>query len=182
MNPTLESYLANAERFDAVVATPSATWTAPSPCSEWSAAGVFDHVIETERDFLLGRGAVLGPTPTGTPAEMWAAHVTAVAAVGADDDFVSATYDGYFGPTTIADTLRDFYGFDLIVHRWDLGRAFGVDVVWSEDEMDLLETAMAGFGEALHSEGVCGPAVEVSDDASRQEQILGRLGRDPHAG
>jgi hypothetical protein len=138
--------------------------------------------VATQRSFLSDRGADLGPSPTGTPAEIWAAHVGAVAAIGADDDFVSVTYDGYFGPTTIADTLRDFYGFDLIVHRWDLGRSFGVDVTWSDDEMDLLETAMAGFGDALYSEGVCAPAVEVAGDASRQDKILGRLGRNPHAG
>ncbi|CAN5258632.1 TIGR03086 family metal-binding protein [soil metagenome] len=177
MNSTIEQYLINAERFDEVVATEGAVWTAPSPCSEWTAAGVFDHVVETQRDFLLGRGAQLGQAPTGTPGEVWAAHVGAVAAVGADDAFVTATYDGYFGPTTVADTLRDFYGFDLVVHRWDLGRALGVEVAWSEDEMDLLESAMAGFGPALHSEGVCGPAIEMGDDASRQVRILGQLGR-----
>lgn len=177
MNSTLESYLANAELFDAVIADPGAVWTAPSPCSEWTAAAVFEHVVETQRSFLLGRGADLGAAPIGTPPEMWAAHVGAVAGVGADDDFVSSTYDGYFGPTTIADTLRDFYGFDMIVHRWDLGRAFGVKVSWSKDEMNLLESAMAGFGEALYSEGVCGSAVDVAADAPRQEQILGRLGR-----
>lgn len=177
MNPTLESYLANAERFDTVVADPRAVWTAPSPCSEWTAGGVFEHVVETQRSFLEGRGADLGAAPTGTPSEVWAAHVGAVAGVGADDELVSTTYDGYFGPTTVAETLRDFYGFDLIVHRWDLGQAFGLDVTWSEEEMDLLETAMAGFGDALYSEGVCATAIEVADDAPRQERILGRLGR-----
>ncbi len=177
MNPTLESYLANAERFHDVVEDPAANWTAPSPCSEWTAAGVLEHVIATQRDFLVQRGAEVGPTPTGTPAEMWATHVATVAAIGADDDFVSATYDGYFGPTTIADTLRDFYGFDLIAHRWDLGRSFGLEVTWSEDEMDLLENAMAGFGDAMYSEGICRPALDVPADAPRQSRILGRLGR-----
>lgn len=180
MNPTIEDYLANADRFDAVVGTGSGgEWTAPSPCAGWSAAAVLDHVVETQRSFLTDRGADIGARPAGTPAEVWASHVAAVATATADDEFVTREYDGYFGPTTVADTLKSFYGFDMIVHRWDLGRALGQEVSWEESEMDLLEQAMVGFGDALYSEGVCGPPVDVSADAPRQHKILGRLGRTP---
>ncbi len=182
MHPTIERYLANADRLDAVIGSdPGADWSAPSPCVEWTAAAVLDHVVETQRAFLTERGADLGERPAGTPGEVWASHVTAVAAATTDDDFVSTEYDGYFGRTTLADTLANFYGFDMIVHRWDLGRALGQDVTWDEQEMDLLEQAMAGFGDAIYSEGVCGPAVDVPDGASRQDRILGRLGRQPTA-
>jgi len=182
MHPTIDDYLTNADRFDAVVsASTDADWTAPSPCSEWTAAGVLDHVVETQRSFLTERGADIGEPPAGTPTEVWASHVTAVADATTDDDFVSSEYDGYFGRTTLADTLANFYGFDMIVHRWDLGRALGHDVTWDEPEMDRLEQAMAAFGDAIYSEGVCGPAVEVPANASRQDRILGRLGRRPTA-
>ncbi len=43
--------------------------------------------------------------------------------------------------------------------------------------MDGMETAIAGFGDALYSDGVCGPPVDVPDDAPRQTKILGLLGR-----
>lgn len=178
MNPAIEDYLTNADRFDVVVGA-GTDWTAPSPCEEWTAAGVLDHVVETQRSFLAERGAEIGERPAGTPTEVWAAHVAAVAAATTDDDFVSSEYDGYFGRTTLADTLANFYGFDMIVHRWDLGRSLGQDVTWDEAEMQLLEQAMAGFGDALYSPGVCGPAVDVPTDASRQDRILGRLGRQP---
>ena len=178
MNQTMNDYLENADRFhDVITADPDADWTAPSPCAGWSAAAVLDHVVQTQRDFLLSREAPLGDPAVGTPPEVWADHVAAVAALGTDDAFVTRTYDGYFGPTTVGDTLRDFYGFDLIVHRWDLGRALGHEVDWSEAEMDHVETSIEGFGPTMYSEGICADAVPVPDDASRQLRILGLLGR-----
>jgi hypothetical protein len=73
--------------------------------------------------------------------------------------------------------MANFYGFDLVVHRWDLGRALGQEVRWSEEEMERLEKAIAGFGDALYSPGVAGPALDVRPDADRQTRILALLGR-----
>lgn len=119
----------------------------------------------------------MGPAPTGTPGEIWGAHVAAVAAAGADTALLERAFDSHFGPTTVGETVRDFYDFDLIAHRWDLGQALAIDVQWTEQEMDHLERSMEVFGQALNSEGVCGPAIEVPEDAPRQDRILGRLGR-----
>lgn len=176
MNPTIEDYRANADRFGAVVGA-DGDWAAPSPCSEWTAADVLDHVVDTQRSFLTERGAGVGDRPAGSPEEMWSAHVTNVADATTDEDFVTKEYDGYFGRTTLADTLANFYGFDMIVHRWDLARALGSDVTWDDAELDRIETALDGFGDALYSEGVCRPAVEVPADAPRQTRLLARMGR-----
>lgn len=120
-------------------------WDAASLCAEWSAADVLAHVLDTQRDFL------------------------------ADEELVGAEYDGYFGRTTMAATLADFYGLDLIAHRWDLGRATGQEVSFS----DALEPSIAGFGDALYGEGVCARPVDVPSDAPRQDRIFGTLGRQP---
>ena len=64
--------------------------------------------------------------------------------------------------------------------RWDIARAAGLDTTWSDVEMDFTESAADSFGEMLHSETVCGPAVPVPAEAPRQDRLLGRLGRDPH--
>ena len=61
---------------------------------------------------------------------MWSEHVAAVLdRVG--DDVLHAEYDGYFGRTTVGATLADFYGFDMVVHRWDLARALGREAPFS---------------------------------------------------
>ena len=64
---------------------------------------------------------------------------------------------------------------------WDIGAAAGVPVELSDRELDQVEEALAGFGDAVRSEGVCGPAVEVGPDASRQERVIAFTGRDPRA-
>ena len=88
-------------------------------------------------------------------------------------------YDGYFGRTTIAATVADFYGWDLVVHGSDVARATGQEWSVSDAEAADLHATADGWGAALHSEGVCAPAVEVGADASATDRLLARLGRDP---
>jgi uncharacterized protein (TIGR03086 family) len=152
-------------------------WDAPSPCAGWSARDVIDHIVDTQREFLTGRGVDVGDRPAGDPAAVWRAHSAVVDRLLSDPVVAESTYDGYFGPTTIGETLSVVYGFDLIVHRWDLATAAGQPAAFSEAEIDTLEQAADGFGEALYSEGICKPAVPVPPGASRQDAVLARLGR-----
>ncbi|WP_244931568.1 TIGR03086 family metal-binding protein [Nocardioides sp. W7] len=175
-HPQIQQYLDNAALFTEVVDA-GGPWDATSPCAGWSARDVLDHVVETQRSFLAQRELDLGPAPTGEPAEVWRTHLDAVRRVVADDDLVSREYDGYFGRTTIAATLATFYGFDLLVHRWDLARGLGRDTTFSDAELETIETALAGFGEHLYDDGVCAPAVPVPDDAPRQTRLLAQMGR-----
>lgn len=165
-----------ADRFSA---TASATddWSAPSPCAGWTAADVVDHVVDTERQFLTDQaGLELGDRPTGSPAEVWAAHLDAVRAV-VDDDVRAREYDGYFGRTTIGATLDAFYGFDLVVHGWDLGASQGRPTTFTQADMDDLDQAFVGFGDHAYDEGVFKQPVDVPEDADRQTKLLARMGR-----
>ncbi len=176
MNFDSELFLTNASAFDTVISQ-TTDWSGASPCDAWTAAGVLDHVIDTQRDFLGERGFGQGERPVGAPAEVWKAHLASARAVLADSAAGRTAYDGWFGPTTVGDSLARFYGFDLVVHRWDIARAAGSDTAWSEAEMDQLDVAIESFGPALYSEGICAPAVAVPDHAPRQARLLGALGR-----
>lgn len=171
-------FLAHADRFTQAARTVT-DWSAPSPCSEWNAAQVVDHVVDTERGMVAERGVDVGVRPTGDPTEVWAEHHDLIRRLLADPGFAGQAYDGYFGPTTVIDTLVDFYGFDLLVHGWDVARAGGGTLDWTEQEMDRIEASIEIFGDNLTMEGICKPAVAVSTDASRQDQIVARLGRQP---
>ncbi len=178
MDQRIADHLANADTFTALVTSvPDDRWDAPSPCDGWTAADVVQHLIDTQRDFLSQRAAQLPDPPHGSPAQRWAAHDAAVRAVLADQAFATTPYDGYFGPTTLADTLRDFYGWDLVVHRWDLGRAVGADVTWTEAERAFVGSELEGFGEQLYAEGICKPALDPPDGADEQTRVLAKLGR-----
>lgn len=179
MTTTLERYRALSDRFGTVVeGLPSGGWDAPSACEDWTGRQVVEHVIDTTRDFLARQGIDLGPRPDlADPAAAWRTHDDAVRAVLADESVAAREYDGYFGRTTIGETIVGFYGFDLMVHRWDLAEAGGLDERFTDPELDALERSIEGFGEHLYDEGVCRPAVPVLDDADRQTRVLARLGR-----
>ncbi len=176
MTSLTQSYLDNADRFTSVVDA-ATDWTAQSPCTDWTAAQVIDHVLTTQRGYLEKQGAQLGVLPADSPGAAWHSHLDGVRAAMADEAFATTEFDGYFGRTTIEEQLANFYGFDMLVHRWDLGVAVGDPVTFTDDELDQMETAMDGLGDMLYSEGVCKPAIEVPEGASRQQKVLGRLGR-----
>ena len=152
-------------------------WENPSPCEGWSAKEVLDHVIDTQRDVFGKRGLELGPRPEGAPYEVWAAHAAAVRSAVTDEETLLATYNSFFGPTTLADTLLSFYCFDLIVHAWDIQRAAGNDLELSDAELAFLETCIPSWGDIFYQDGICKQPVEVPGDADRQTRVLALTGR-----
>jgi len=156
-------------------------WDAPSPCEGWTAHDVLAHVIDTEREFLIRVGLAAeeaaDASADGEPAACWAAHLAAVDALLADPAVAARSHDGAFGPTTVGDVLLDFYGFDLIVHRWDLARSQGRDARLSAAELDLVDAAVDGWGEHAYAPGVFGAPVAVPADADAQARVLARTGR-----
>ncbi len=186
VSTTAGAFAAAARPFTAVVdAVPADRWDAPSPCDAWSAREVVRHVVDTERSFLADRDLPLtGELPdVGTdPAAAWRAHARAVADLLADPQVAARPFDGWFGPTTVGQTLEQFYVWDLYVHRTDIARACGLmssvpEAALTEDELDRIEAGADAFGDALYMDGICRPAVEVPDDAARATKVLGRLGR-----
>lgn len=155
---------------------------APSPCEGWTGRDVLHHLVTTQADMLDQHGfgvprVDLGEDPVGA----WRTHTDHVVSTLAREEVADHVYDGMFGPTTVGDTMRDFYGFDLLVHRWDVGEAVGVPVSFSDDELDVIDAAAGSFGDAIRMEGICGPAVDVDDDQPRQVRVLAFLGRDARA-
>jgi uncharacterized protein (TIGR03086 family) len=170
-----------ADPFGAVVErVPDGAWSASSPCEGWTAADVLDHVVGTQRDFLTQRG-VLDDPPTDEadtgPARRWRAHDDLVRGLLADPGVAGREYDGVFGRATVGASMLAFYGFDLVVHRWDIATAAGLEAHLTPDEVALLDRAADGFGEHLYDDGVCRPALDVPPDATAEQRVLARLGR-----
>ena len=181
MNQTATRFADRAEQFTQILEGSAGRWDAPSPCDGWTARDVVAHVLETQRDFLGQQGLDLGAAPDlADPHQAWRAHADQVVTLLAEDGVAEREYDGFFGRTTVADTMADFYGWDLVLHGSDVARATGRQWSVSEQEAADLLTTADGWGEALYSEGICAPAVPVSEDASPTDRLLARVGRDPH--
>lgn len=157
-------------------------WDSPSPCDGWSARDVVGHLIGTQTSFLSERaglepGAAVDELLHSDPAAAWVRHADAVRNAVDDPDRMAVAFDGHFGPTTVGAAFLQFYVFDMMVHRWDLATTLGLPATLSDDELDLIETSAAGWGNALYMDGVCRAGVEASPDADRQTRVLALLGR-----
>lgn len=164
-----------------VDAVPDDAWGRPSPCEGWSAGDVLQHVIDTQRDFMLKAGADMpdpAPKVSSGAGTAWRTHAEAVARSLADPRIGEAPHETPFGTSTVGQVLDDFYGFDLVVHRWDIARATGLDARLTDAELDEVERVAQGWGEQLYAEGICAPAVEVGTDATHEARVLARFGRD----
>ncbi|WP_395726579.1 maleylpyruvate isomerase family mycothiol-dependent enzyme [Nakamurella sp.] len=160
-------------------AVPGMAWTRPSPCEGWAARDVVRHLIDTQRDFLTGRGFDPGAAPDvdADPAAAWRAHTSAVGELLARPEVPDTGYDGWFGPTTVGQTLVQFYVPDMVVHRWDIAAAVGGDTTLSEVELDRTAESIESWGEAMYMDGICKPGLEPPAGASRQVVLLARMGR-----
>lgn len=173
-------YEAKAAAVASLTKTASAEeWARPSPCEGWTASDVLAHLIDTQRDFLVEQHLDPGPgVAGGDPSLRWKEHAAYVAGLLNDSQIAGRTYGGYFGPTTIGDTMAQFYGWDMLCHRYDLGTAMGRDPELTDSELTEIEAALPMFGEALRAPGICGPEIDVEADASRLVQVMALLGRD----
>ncbi len=176
MRTDMHQFLADADRLGAVIESVS-DWSAPTPCDEWDAAALLDHIISSQRDVLIGRGANLPEETVTDPAARWLAHRAAIEPILADDELVGAVYQGYFGPTTLADTLTRFYGFDLLVHRWDLAVSQGLDAGLTESELARVDESIDGFGSTMYEMGISKPPLPTPADSPAAVRVLARVGR-----
>jgi uncharacterized protein (TIGR03086 family) len=192
MTTSTEELAAIAERYkelsvrlaECIAAVPPGAWTNRSPCAEWNAAGVLQHVIDSEADMVRRVGLELPPIPPAAedPDGAWAAAAGAVGHILSDPALAGTEYEGVFGRSTLARTFDTFFRFDLIVHRWDIATAAGISADLSDDELTTVDTFAGQMGDNLYGQGVCTGPLEVPESASRREKILARIGRQDPTG
>jgi uncharacterized protein (TIGR03086 family) len=180
MSDVAERYGRLAGEFaDAVAAVPDDRWSSPSPCEGWTARDVVEHVCSTQGLFLgfVGEAAGQGPPVADDPVGAWRAASAPVVARLADPARASATFDGFFGQTSFESAIDRFANFDLVVHRWDLARAAGLDDRIDDADAQRVLDGVSAFGPALYSAGVCAQAVDVGPDADVTTRMLAVVGR-----
>jgi len=165
----------------------------PTPCEDFQVRDLIGHFTmgrflfaadfagDTERrDELLGAmperfGDILGDDHLATYRD---ASATLDAAVDGIED-VGTMADFFLGQMPIGAALETISG-DNLVHCWDLARSTGQDF---DPPDDLVEATTAFFGvlitDDLRAVGSFGPEVEVPDDASALDRLLGLCGRTP---
>lgn len=176
MPDPIADYDRAADGFAAVLAGCGEDLSAPSPCPEWRAQDVVDHVLGGTAHFTnLFGGAVPdvdGPLPDRYGA-LRAAIVEAVQAPGAVDKPVPSPIGGELP----AGVMFGIFTTDTLLHTWDLAKALGQDV---ELDPELLERSWQNalpLTDAIRGPGLFGPELAVAEDAPMQAKALAFFGR-----
>ncbi|GAA1597705.1 maleylpyruvate isomerase family mycothiol-dependent enzyme [Kribbella hippodromi] len=184
-----ERYRRRADAFERTVAAVRPyQWDNPSPCAEWTARDVLDHVVEMHSVMLI-------PVARKLPAadDLLIAFQEARAAIEdvLDDPIAALTEsDTPIGRVTAEQHIDQVVSDDLVLHGWDLARATGqdetiepadVERLWAitvaiPPELMAKYRTPGAFGEGIE---VYGAEVVVPPDAPLQDRLLGLLGREP---
>lgn len=178
-----DRYRRLADAFDSTVeALGPGDWDKPSPCAGWTARDVLAHVLDSESDIVtkVGQAVERSVDPADDPVAAWREVRDGMQALLDDPAMAALEYDGFDGRATLSDTVDRFFCFDLIVHRWDIARAAGTDITTPDEDVAAAHAFLDTMGRMFYDYGAGAPPVAVPADASPQDTLLGRAGRDPH--
>lgn len=181
-----EIYRRAAAEFGTRVHLAQGRWGAPTPCPEWDARALVNHLVNEQRwtPPLLGGstiaevgdrfdGDLLGADPIATYDE---AAATALAAVEEVDP--ERVVHLSFGDRPAREYLTQLAA-DHLVHAWDLARALGEDETLDTDAVDALLAWFPSTQRLYIEIDVVGPPTPIADDASPQDRLLAMFGRMP---
>lgn len=158
---------------------PNDAWGRPTPCTEWDAAELVEHVIGFHEFLFLRPLGVHAHRPRVGPLARWRATERAIGTVLDDPRTLDAAVDYFDGARRRPRELLAALANDTVVHTWDLARALG-----APDRLAVDVCALA-YADALRqttgrqTSDLFAAAVAVSQDAPVQDRLLGLLGRDP---
>jgi uncharacterized protein (TIGR03086 family) len=160
-------------------------WTRPTPCTDWDVRALVNHVVGANVRYQLSlHGATtaqveatrtvdhLGDDPFGA----FIATSAAMVAAFHEDGVLDRMHHHVTGDRTGRELLA-MRVLDLAVHGWDLARAIGAD---ETIEPDLVEFLLTHSFDVDLGPAFAPGAVDIPPDASRQDQLLYRLGRHPN--
>ena len=179
MDALVERHRRACAGFGAVAHTvPDESWSAPSPCTEWTARDVVEHVIGFH-DFLLLRPlGVRAHRPREDPAARWDATSTALFAALASDGVLDRATELPGGGTSTPRTMIGALTTDVLVHTWDLARAARLPAALDED---LCARGYAALRESdfRRDPAMFGPEVSIGEHAPASDRLVAFYGRDP---
>jgi uncharacterized protein (TIGR03086 family) len=178
-----ERHLRICQTFGDEVSTVGGHWHSQSPCGEWDARGVLEHVIGFHDVLLLKPLGAKPQRPKGDPVGRWSATLEALGSVlsqpGLFDGSVDVPPLGNNPPSQI-DTARlvPLLSLDVLVHTWDLARAAGHEVIL---DPEMCRTFLDGLPDdaAFSKTGMYDSPRDAPDGSDAQTKLLARLGRDP---
>jgi uncharacterized protein (TIGR03086 family) len=154
-------------------------WELPTPCAEWDARTLVEHVIGFH-DFLLLRPlGIRANRPRTDPAARWeatrAALFLALDTEGVLDQATELPGGGHSSPRTMLAALTT----DVLVHTWDLARAIGQSPALDPELCAAAYDAARAAGVPRDS-GMYGAEIRMTEaEADVATRLIAFCGRDP---
>jgi uncharacterized protein (TIGR03086 family) len=180
MTEISDRYRRLADLFAATVAAvPDDRWGAPSPCEDWTARDVLRHVVDNHTLFFgfVDRKMPEGPSVDDDPVGAFAHARACMLDELEDPERAGTEYEGMFGTRTFEWAVDQFLSGDLMLHRWDLGTAAGLDVEIPRQDIEQAWKDAEFYGDSARAPGVFGPALDPPADADEQTKLLAFTGR-----
>jgi uncharacterized protein (TIGR03086 family) len=170
---------------DVVRSVGAGQWTAATPCSDWDARALVNHVtveqlwlpplIEGKTVADVGDrfdGDQLGNDPVAAWDRAVKDSVAALCAPGVLDGTVQLSR----GETPTFQYALEMT-LDALVHSWDLARAIGADETLDPETVQLAYEGIQPMADELAASGMFAPPIPTADDAPMQTKLLAMLGR-----
>lgn len=159
-------------------AVPPDRWDAQSPCEDWTARDVAEHVINTHRR-VLSRLDDSQARPLSDEEMSSAFHEASgkVQAALADPEKAGCMVGGRFGGMTFEQLVGTALCSDTLIHTWDLARATDQDDRLDPEAVDAAAQFLGGAGDSIRVQGGFGPAIKPPPDADAQTKLLCVAGR-----
>jgi uncharacterized protein (TIGR03086 family) len=161
-------------------------WSNQSPCDEWTARDVVEHVVDMHLAMLhpLGHHADDVPTVAHDPLAAFTSARASVLDILNDPDLAHAMVDMPSGYMTAAQYIDSVLSDDLPLHGWDLAKATGQDDTIDPSDVEQIWATINALPEEMlvafraPDVKILGPEVKIPANAPLQHRLLGALGRD----
>lgn len=159
--------------FSSVVARGEGRWDRPSPCPEWDARGLVEHVMGFHDVLVLRPLGAKPKRPKGDPVPRW--ELTHEAMSTLLHEYGELLPDSPVDLPGLLPALRT----EVLVHTWDLATALGVDAHLDEELCAIALRGALGHEAEYRASGMFSASVAVSEGASVTDRLVALLGRDP---
>ena len=180
MSETSELYGTVASGFaKRVEGCPAESWSAASPCSDWTARDVVTHVIDSHRRVLANVSSP-GEEPVADNQDLLAAFHAAstdILAALSNPEQAAQAVGGRFGDMSFENLVGGVLCADTLVHTWDLAKATGQDENLDINAVQVATAALLPLDKQIRVPGGFGPIVEAPEGAGDQTRLLCFAGR-----
>jgi len=160
-------------------AVPDDAWSHPTPCTEWDARALVEHVIGFHEFLLLRPLGVRAHRPREGEAARWDATSTAMFDALEQSDALDRTTELPGGNSNTPRVMLDVLTTDVLVHTWDLARAAGVAAAFDE-ELCARALRIAKSTPNFQRDGaMVGPEIPVDASVPIADRLAAFFGRDP---